>query len=200
MYLLTIPHICTFGDVFIIKQRISLSAAHSYVGQAHCCGQWKWNGKPGQAPWDETPDTLKTNKGAGCSTVVEHMPGNREVMGLNLASCSAFSSLLYTISSPSLIRYLTEVQCYWFSYKKNISSRAVCCKASLLWTDWAKTTLHKHYTTKVVSIKQSQKANLVLRLVKLQTGHFTLTIKNNGLSGRMDWSRAWPLSKSLAIV
>ena len=47
------------------------------------------------------------------------------------------------------------------------------------------TRLHKHYTTKVVSIIQSQKANLVLRFVKLQTGHFTLTIKNNGLSGRM---------------
>ena len=47
--------------------------------------------------------------GSGCSTVVEHMPCDREVMGSNPAGCWAFS-LLYLISSASLIRSHMEVQ------------------------------------------------------------------------------------------
>ena len=49
--------------------------------------------------------------GSGCSTVVEHMPCDREVMGLNTAGCWTFS-LLYLISSASFIRSLMEVQHY----------------------------------------------------------------------------------------
>ena len=49
--------------------------------------------------------------GSGCSTVVEDTPRDREIVGLNPAGCGAFS-LLYLISSASLIRSLVEVQHY----------------------------------------------------------------------------------------
>ena len=47
--------------------------------------------------------------GSGCSTAVEHMACDREVMGSNPTGCWAFS-LLYLISGVSLIRSLVEVQ------------------------------------------------------------------------------------------
>ena len=69
--------------------------------------------------------------GSGCSTVVEHRPHKREVVGSNPAGCRAFS-LLYPISSASLIRSLMEIQHYWFSFK--MLSHAACGKANLIFT------------------------------------------------------------------
>ena len=52
--------------------------------------------------------------GSGCGTAVEHTPRDKEVVGSNHAGLQLFffSSLLYTISSVSLIRSFMEVQHY----------------------------------------------------------------------------------------
>ena len=42
--------------------------------------------------------------GAGCSAAVEGTPYDREVVGSNTARCWGFYSLLYPISSASLIQ------------------------------------------------------------------------------------------------
>ena len=55
--------------------------------------------------------------GSGCSTVVEHMPCDREVMGLNTAGCWALF-LLYLICSASFSKSHMEVQ-HYYSLLKN---------------------------------------------------------------------------------
>ena len=47
---------------------------------------------------------ITSTLGSGCSTVVELTPHNREVVGSNPARCWAFLSLLYSLSTVSLIQ------------------------------------------------------------------------------------------------
>ena len=55
----------------------------------------------------------KTEKdGSGCGTVAENTSRDREVLGSNPPFAGLFSSLLYPISSLSLIRTHMEVQHY----------------------------------------------------------------------------------------
>ena len=51
----------------------------------------------------------KSGPFVGAAVVVEHMPHDREVVGLTPAGAGLFSSLLYPISSAFLIRSKTEV-------------------------------------------------------------------------------------------
>ena len=61
------------------------------------------------------PNEASSNLGSGCSTVVEHTPRYREVVGLNPAwrwaffYSLSFSVLSLSISGVSLIRALREV-------------------------------------------------------------------------------------------
>ena len=50
--------------------------------------------------WDNV--TFNQPMGSGCSTVVVHMPCDREVVGSNPPGCWAFLSLLYLVSTVSL--------------------------------------------------------------------------------------------------
>ena len=70
---------------------------------------------------------LMVRLGSCFSTAVEHMPCYREDVGLNPAGL--FSSLLYPISSASLIRSLAEVQHYGFSYKKCLAMQLEAMQA-----------------------------------------------------------------------
>ena len=54
---------------------------------------------------------VKEQGGIGCCTAVEHVSRDREIMGSNPFGCWAFS-LLYLISSVSIIRFHMEVQHY----------------------------------------------------------------------------------------
>ena len=47
---------------------------------------------------------LRKLLGSSCSTAVEHTPVEQNAVGSNLARCWAFSSLLFPISSTSLIQ------------------------------------------------------------------------------------------------
>ena len=58
--------------------------------------------------------------------------------GVYFSSLSFLVSLSLTINSVSSIRSLTEVQCYWFSWKKCMLRCTAWGKASLILTDWAK--------------------------------------------------------------
>ena len=61
--------------------------------------------------------------GIGCSTAIEYTHWDRCVMGFE-SHCVLGFFLLYPISNVSLIGALTEVQYYWFSFKKFVLPHA----------------------------------------------------------------------------
>ena len=78
--------------------------------------------------------TLKYFWGSGCSTVVEHMPRDREIMGSNTVGYWAFfSSLISPIWIVSWRRNSSE-----FPIKNILLISAAWGKASLLGTVWEK--------------------------------------------------------------
>ena len=96
----------------------------------------------------------KMKKGSGCSTAVEHMPRDREVMSSNPTGCWAFS-FLCLISSAFLIWSLMQVQHYWLSFK--MLSHAAWGKASFICTDWAKNIKKEEEGIFFTALTQSEK-------------------------------------------
>ena len=116
--------------------------------------------------------TTTTTKGSGCSTAVDHTPRDREVLGSNPAECRNFSSILYPINVASLIRSLTEVLHYCFTFK-NMLNRAALRRNKLKMSGLSKPQLTKATKTR----------NKPRCCHKMSTGFGCEPFKNKNASG-----------------